>query len=844
MLSELPSPADPRRHEPVWPGFPPRALRIVDPLGGDAAIENERGRHQLVHPGIPEIDSLHRVLTAINRCTDAPSAVRTALREALATTGATVGSLWLFQPDGSLVRAAHAGLTREYLRAYEGAPDWREVQREVGHLADVEVHDEGDLPWLPEHHRSMTPLLGLNAMAVIPLRTRGFRMGTIVLGHSQPGWFRNHSLEFLRTLGELVASALDNTRLIAELQDAVQRHAELLHSAHDAIVFCDAGRRITEANPALETLLGIPREQLVGRDLLDFVQGADSGAAETFGRLLERGVPVVGEYRELTSSDGSPVPVVVNGARVLGSGGETRGAVLTMRDERQSHPRRSSVPAPRDQGEHLLATLETGVALLAGSDLGVVEHNPAFARLLSGEGSEDLLRGPLASLLPEGAASPIADAALRALRETRRVSATGVELGRPGFGPAYLNVVVTPVPREASEGPAKLVLTLVDVTEHRALDERYFHAQKMEAVGTLAGGIAHEFNNLLTAILGQVSLALFDLPPDHALVPGLRDSQQAALRAADLTRQLLEFGRRAPSQLQPTDLREAVEQALPLVQASLDPRIEIERRDAEDLWVVQADVAQLGQVLMNLCVNARDAMPEGGRLVIALRNVPADAADGGRGDHVVLEVADFGQGMTPEVRARMFEPFYTTKRPDRGTGLGLAVVHSIVEQHSGWIECDSDPGEGTRFRVCLPRVHVDADPLPVPVTDARGHGETVLVADDEESIRNLSRAVLERHGYRVILAANGAEAVELFRSHRELIALVLLDRTMPQMSGPEALAAIREMAPGVPALLASGYGAREGAPAGGASIPDGFLPKPFSPDQVARAVRAALDARR
>lgn len=843
MRSDLPPPAQ-SRPEPVWPGFPPQALRVIDLLGGDTAIENERGRHQLVHPGVPEIDSLHRVLSAISRCTDAPSAVRTALRESLATTGATAGSLWLFQHDGSIARAAHAGLTREYMRAYAGAPDWADVQSEVSRLADVEVLDDGDLPWLPEHHQRMTPMLGLRSMAVIPLRTRGLRMGSIVLGHSQAGWFRNHSLEFLRTLGELVASALDNARLIAELQGAVQRNAELVHSAHDAIVFCDAGRRVTEANPALEALLGRTREELLGRDLFEFFAGAVARDEETFRRLVDRGVPVVGEFREMLGSDGSRVPVIVNGARVLGSGGETRGAVLTMRDERQGHSSRDAVPRPHVDGEDILASLDTGVALVSGGDLAVLECNPAFARLVSGGEGELPARGSLAELLPGGASSPVVAAVQRATREGRRVAEADVAVRRPGGDAGFWNVVATPVLHEAAEAPPRCVLTLVDVTERRALDERYFHAQKMEAVGTLAGGIAHEFNNLLTAILGQVSLALFDLPADHPLAPGLRDSQQAALRAADLTRQLLEFSRRSLVRLSPTDLRDAVEQALPLVHAAIDPRITIDRREEEDLWPVMADAAQLGQALMNLCLNARDAMPAGGQLQIALRNLPGDPAEGGHGDCVVLEVSDSGEGMTPEVRARIFEPFFTTRGPGRGTGLGLAVVHSIVEQHAGWIECDSQPRQGTIIRIGLPRANelpnAAAPPRPAP----RGNGEVVLVVDDEEAVRNLTRSVLERSGYEVLLAADGAGAIEVFRAHRDRIAVVLLDQTMPEMSGPEALAAIRAIAPQVPVWLTSGYGRPEDVAGGPAALADGFLAKPFSPEEVASAVGAALASRR
>lgn len=842
MRSDLPTSAADKT-EPLWPGFPARALAVQDPLGGDSGIEIVRGRHQLVHAGVPEVEALRRVLAAVSRSTDAPAAVRTALGEALTATGATAGSLWLFQRDGGICRAAHAGLTRDYLREFAGAPDWPEVQRDVGLVADVEVHDDGDLPWLPDHHRRMTPKLGLRSYAVVPLRTRGLRVGSVVLGHPQAGWFRDHSLEFLRTLGELVASALDNARLIAEIRDATHLHAELLHSAHDAIVFCDPDRRITEVNPALEALLGLSRDRLAGRDLLEFVVRPDAAGERVFRRLIECGEPVIGECRELRHAGGGTVPVVINAARVRGSGGETRGAVLTMRDERESPAGRPAALDADDPGGRILATLDAGVALVSAPDLAVLEHNPAFLRMVLRGGRHLAVRAFLRDLLPGGEESAVVAAAARCAREGRRVSVPEVEMRWANREPTFWSVVVAPAPPESADAPSRLVLALTDVSERRALEARYLRAQKMEALGTLAGGIAHEFNNLLTAILGQVSLALHDLPPGHPLQPGLRDCETAALRAAELTRQLLGFGRRAPVRLRPTNLREVVAQALPLFQHAIDPRIVIERQDAGDLWDVEADPAQMGQVLMNLCLNARDAMPSGGRLRIALANARIDQPGAfPPGEYVTLDVADTGEGMTPDVRARIFEPFYTTKGPDRGTGLGLAVVQGIVEQHGGWIECDSRPREGTRVRVGLPRLAVAAPAPPAEVP--AGRGETVLVVDDEATVRNLSRSVLERNGYRVLLAVDGAEAVSVFRENRDRIALVLLDRTMPRLSGVEAMASIRAIAPGVRVLFTSGYGPGEGGPEEPAAQADGFLAKPFSPDQVLAAVHAALDSRR
>ena len=710
--------------EPIWPGFPADLLDLGDPV--QAALEVERPASPGPSGGAAEreVATLRRIQAAVSAGRSPAEAVRAALAETMAATAATVGSLWLFRGDGDIVRAACCGLSREYLDEFAAIQGWSGVQRELGRIADVAIHDVGGAPWQTDAHLRLTPLLGASHFAVVPLRTRGLRVGAFLLGHTQPGWFRAHSLAFLRALGEVVALALDNTRLLAEVES-------------------------------------------------------------------------------------------------VAASGRTRGPAIPV--------------------DRVLAALDAAMGLLSEDGETLLDHNGAFARLVAA----DLAHGPhpraLATLLPPDGARAIANAARSAAREVRRVTVPDLELRWEGREPGYWHVTVAPILSESGTGPRTLVMAVTDDTERRTLEERYRNAQKLEAVGTLAGGIAHEFNNLLTAVLGQVSLALLDLPADSPLAAGLRDCEQAALRAADLTQQLLGFGRRSPVQLRPTDLREVVHDSLPLFRYAIDPRIRIETRAADDLWPVHADAAQLGQALMNLCVNARDAMPEGGRLELRLRNESVlDATAPRRGDFVVLEVTDDGTGMPPDVRARVFEPFFTTKGSDRGTGLGLSVVHGIVEQHGGWIEVDSQVAAGTTFRLFLPRLAPAAGSPP----SAPGQGETILVADDEPALRNLSRAILERLGYRVLLAADGQEAVELFRAHRADIALVLLDRTMPRRSGEETLALLHAEAPEVPVVLTSGYREREGRPAGAGDGAVGFLAKPYSPDQVAAVVRAALDSRR
>jgi two-component system cell cycle sensor histidine kinase/response regulator CckA len=391
-----------------------------------------------------------------------------------------------------------------------------------------------------------------------------------------------------------------------------------------------------------------------------------------------------------------------------------------------------------------------------------------------------------------------------------------------------------------------------DVTDQRNLEAQLRQAHKMEAVGQLAGGIAHDFNNLLTGILGNLSLAIADVSESHPLRELLTNAEVATLRAAELTRQLLGFSRRAPLRSGPHDLNSSIDETVRLLRRTFDPRVRVEVLPAANLWPIQADASQMGQVLMNLCLNARDAMPEGGILKLETSNarIDADAAartiDGRAGDFVRLRVSDTGTGMVPGVQERIFEPFFTTKEPGKGTGLGLAMVFGILKQHQGWIECKSEPGKGTVFDLYLPRaLEPIAVPAPAPLGDGvRGGSETILLADDEEVVGRLALTILERLGYKVLSAMDGAEAVELYRQRAKDIDLVILDLAMPRLSGADALRELRAINPAVGVLISSGYSSDEDLRTVERAGVLGFIAKPYRAIDLARRVRAALDQAR
>jgi len=502
----------------------------------------------------------------------------------------------------------------------------------------------------------------------------------------------------------------------------------------------------------------------------------------------------------------------------------------------------------RDSRELLSASLSSiGDAVLATDhDARITFLNP-IAETLTGWSQTDA-RGKYTDevlrLLDMSTHHPIDDPLRRALKERVAVAAqepsllvsrSGVELP--------VEHIASPV-RDASGEVHGAILVFRDITKRRQLEEQATHAQKMEAVGRLAGGVAGDFNNVLTVITGYSELLRTETPAHSPARRFVDEIIWAGERAAALTRHLLAFSKGPSAQPRVLDLNAVISSMEPMLRRLLGQNIDLILLNSPGLGRIKADPAQIEQAIVNLATNSRDAMPRGGKLVIESANVEVDETGAKNlairpGAYVMLAVSDTGSGMDPETRSRLFEPFFTTKAPGKGSGLGLSTVYGTIKQSEGQVTVYSQPGCGTIFEIYLPRVK---EPITEPPRARSAKGsETILLVDDEEGVRKLVCAVLQSNGYDVLEAANGAAALAVYEKNSHKIDLVLTDIVMPQMTGFELGTELEQKTPGLKILYMSGY--RDNASGGGGGdAPRAFLHKPFTPDVLLSKVREVLDA--
>lgn len=656
------------------------------------------------------------------------------------------------------------------------------------------------------------------------------------------------------------------------VRESEERYRELVENANDIIYTHDLTGRFISMNKAGERISGYTREEFLRMNIADIIapeyveQARQRLAAKVAGGAL-----TVYEL-EVIAKDGSRVALEVNsrlrldGTVAVGIQGIARDVTDRKHAEeavRASDTERRRAEAELDAERRLISTLfeQIPVGVLLRKLSGPYTHaNRAVANILGipeqkliGMGADELYTQVNAVNLV-GTPLDVQDIpSTVALRNKRATGPLEVQITTHAGEKRRLTIASAPL--ENHEGNLLgSVTVMTDVTELSILEEQLRQSQKMDSIGTLAGGVAHDFNNLLTAILGHTQLAMRSLAPDEPSQSHLIEVEKAGNRATALTRQLLAFSRRQRLERKTLDLNNTIRDIVKMIRRIIGEDIDVSVKESIDVHPVFADPAQVEQVIMNLAVNARDAMLDGGQLVIDTRNATLDEEYcrehpyAKPGKYALMTVSDTGTGMDSETKMRIFEPFFTTKEPGKGTGLGLAMVFGIVKQHDGLIEVYSELGHGTSFKIYLPvdKKAIKEEPQEV-LAPLRGGKETILVAEDEEALRGLARTILEELGYRVLLASDGAEAIEVYQANRESVSLLVFDIVMPRMSGREAYERILEMGGDVPALFMTGYSAeivqnqflaqnqfleRTGSV---------LLQKPYSLETFGRKVREVLD---
>ena len=626
-------------------------------------------------------------------------------------------------------------------------------------------------------------------------------------------------------------------RMGAAIKDREERFRLAFDASPMGIVLTDVEGRFSQVNPAFAAMLGYATEELHGKHVNEVTHPDDRSPSTDFLRRVETGAGAAQTIeKRYTRKDGAVVWARVTAAILKSQDGQPIGKLAMVQDFTE---RRESEARLREQAT-LIEIAQDAICVLSLS--GTIEFwNPAAEKLYGwpraeavGQDGEKLLFGLVSRELLQARTDVL----------THGFWSGELQL-RTGKGKTIQVSSRFSLVRDAAGQPKSMLIVSTDLTEKKQLEKQFLRVQRMESIGTLASGVAHDLNNVFSPIL-MVSELLAAQSPTGADAELLKLLRNSAERGAGIVRQLLGFSRGQEIERTELHLQPQLKEFKRLMQETFPRNITVTLTIAPDLRLVLGDVTQIHQLLLNLCVNARDAMPKGGVISLSARNFDVDRIfcemnpDAQLGPHVVLEVADTGTGIPATIKDKIFDPFFTTKPPGQGTGLGLATVLGIVKSHRGFLDLQSEVGEGTRFRVFLPAIESPVQPPspaePVPATPLQSG--YVLVVDDEEAIRSVARAVLERHGYQTLLAEDGVEAVILFSRHQADIRYVLTDILMPGMDGVSFIKAIRKLDATVPIVAMSGLMKPQFKADLAGLDPLVFLEKPFTGETIVQAFLA------
>jgi two-component system cell cycle sensor histidine kinase/response regulator CckA len=689
-------------------------------------------------------------------------------------------------------------------------------------------------------------------------REEEFCVQAPAVGPHQPRWYR------LRT-GQLDLGSHDGRRnpltvwRLADVSDQRRRDAETRRAVEALLTHYEAipvglfvaqeDGRIEHLNATLAKWLGLSPEKVAGGvKLTDVLSGDSATLVRSLARQATAGPQTIA--LDLVREDKRTWPVsLMLAARSSGdAAGGFSAAILERGTEEESKDLGGTAEV---RFARFFQSAPFGIATV-GADGRIVSANAAFARLLLDDRGDqaELALDRLARGAEPDARATVEAALSQALAGKANIPPVEITVG--GAREFTRRVFLNPL-AQVSAAREAAILYVIDATEQKALEIKFAQSQKMEAVGKLAGGIAHDFNNVLTAIIGFSDLLLQTHRPGDPAYKNIINIKSSANRAADLVSQLLAFSRRQTLQPEVLRLGDVLTDLSVLLDRLLGEKIDLKILSGRDLWYVKADPTQLGQVVINLAVNARDAMPDGGRLTIRSRNISERESQRleehglGTGEYVLIEVEDTGHGMSAEVQGKVFEPFFTTKGIGKGTGLGLSTVYGIVKQTGGYIFVESALGQGTTFRVYLPRHHVESEEEVVATKslkkerqgDLTGTGRVLLV-EDEDAVRSFAVEALKRQGYEVIQASSGAEALELMDVNPSKVDIVVSDVIMPELDGPSMFKELRKSDPDLKIIFMSGYPDDAFKNNLDPDTKFAFLQKPFSLAQLAAKVKEEL----
>lgn len=867
-------------------------------------VEHKRAEERLVrHNGDPSVFQIFE--NAIVKSFDLRETLPNILSAAIEALLADGGGVYLLDPDGkTMVLSVHHGFSDDFVQSV-----WRiQLGEEVSGLSTVAGRPV--VVDISEHPTNrLSPYLvqaGFRTITSTPMYFGGSLFGALNLAWRASVHFPPEELDLLAAVGRMIGQAIRYSQIHEDLkkeiagrieaEKQIRKGLKLVMALHEIDLKIIEGANVRDllervcdlvvemgypmcwvglAQPDKTVLpvagRGIPMEELsalgIRWDDSPLGQGPSGIVVRTKRPIVCRdiqGDPRFVPWRTWIRRHGYRTLA----ALPLASGEGDKHGVLHVYSDRENVFNEEEVRALETVGQQCTVALLNSQRIEAlrdahqrlafhvnrmplayivwDQDFRVAEWNPAAERIFGWKPDEALGKHPCGFIVPEEEQprihllwSKLPEGDESGFSITTNIRKDGKKVVCEWFSTSL---------RDASGNVSGVLSMVHDITEKAQLERQLQMAQRMEAVGTLAGGVAHDFNNVLTVILGYGELLRARLADDTKPLADLDEILLAAERAATLTRQLLTFARRQVVEPVNLDLRDVVKDMMKFFVKVAGEQIDVKTFLAEDLPTIRADRGQIEQVLMNLIINARDAMPRGGKLLVEARGVVLEEEYireyqyMKKGRYALLAVSDTGVGMDEATRERAFEPFFTTKAPEKGTGLGLSVVYGIVKQHNGYIHLYSESGKGSTFKVYFPAIDASPDvKIPVETEPIRGGSETILLAEDEESILRLAERALKDIGYTVFTASNGEDAIGVFRRHGEKIALAVLDVVMPKMGGKEAFEVMRKENPGMKAIFMSGYSMNAIHEAFVIRPDTPFLGKPFAPTVLARKVREVLD---